>query len=47
LDHIKKPITFLVSRKGEQDSFARQLGVSSYPDAVMVYCKLKKVYHIG
>jgi thiol-disulfide isomerase/thioredoxin len=46
LDHIKKPITFLVSRKGEQDAFAKQVGVSSYPDTVMVYCKLKKVWHM-
>jgi hypothetical protein len=46
LDHIKKPITFLISKKGEQDGFAQQVGVASYPDTVMVYCKLKKVWHM-
>lgn len=46
LEHIKKPITFLVSKKGEQDNFAKQLGVANYPDTVMVYYKLKKVWHM-
>lgn len=46
LEHIKKPITFLISRKGEQDAFAKQAGVTSYPDTVMVYCKLKKIWHM-
>ena len=47
LDNLKKPITFLLSRKGEQDAYAKQVGVSSYPDTVMVYSKLKKVYQMG
>jgi hypothetical protein len=46
LDHIKKPITFLISRKGEQEAFAKQVGVEQYPDTVMVYCKLKKIWHM-
>lgn len=46
LEHIKKPITFLISKKGEQEAFAKQVGVSSYPDTVMVYCKLKKIWHM-
>jgi len=36
-----------VSNKGEQDAFARQTGVESYPDTVMVYCKLKKIWRMG
>lgn len=47
LEHIKKPITFLVAQKGEQDSFADQTGVSSYPDTVMIYCKFKKIWRMG
>lgn len=46
LEHIKKPITFLISKKGEQDTFAKQIGVENYPDTVMVYCKLKKIWHM-
>lgn len=40
-------MTFLVSNKGEQEAFATQAGVTSYPDTVMVYCKLKKIYRMG
>jgi len=40
-------VTFLVSNKGEQEAFATQTGVTSYPDTVMVYCKLKKIYRMG
>ena len=47
LDHIKKPITFLISKKGEQKSFEEQTGVSSYPDTVMIYCKFKKIWRMG
>jgi len=47
LEHIKKPITFLLANKGEQSAFADQAGVSSYPDTVMVYCKLKKIWRMG
>lgn len=45
--HLKKPITFVVSKKGEQTAFAEQLGVSSYPSAVMVYVKQKKLWNMG
>jgi hypothetical protein len=44
---LKKPITFLVSKKGEQDSFGKQVEVSSYPDTVMIYCKQKKLWRMG
>jgi thiol-disulfide isomerase/thioredoxin len=47
LEHIKKPVTFLVANKGEQSAFEHQAGVSSYPETVMVYCKLKKIYRMG
>lgn len=47
LKHLKKPITFVVSKKGEQDAFAEQLGVSSYPNTVMVYTKQKKLWNMG
>jgi len=47
LKHIKKPITFLVSQKGEQDAFAKQAEVTTYPDTVLVYCKLKKIWRMG
>jgi len=40
-------VTFLVSNKGEQEAFAAQTGVTSYPDTVMIYCKLKKIYRMG
>ena len=40
-------MTFLVANKGEQDAFAAQVGVTSYPDTVMIYCKLKKIYRMG
>jgi hypothetical protein len=40
-------VTFLVSNKGEQDAFTTQTGVTSYPDTVMIYCKLKKMYRMG
>lgn len=43
LEHIKKPITFLISKKGEQYAFAEQAGVISYPETVMIYCKFKKI----
>ena len=46
LEHIKKPITFLVSNKGEQNAFAEQTGVTSYPDTVMIYCKFKKIWRM-
>ncbi len=45
--HLKKPITFLLSQKGEQDAFAQQVEVSSYPDTVMIYSKLKKIWRMG
>lgn len=47
LEHIKKPVTFLVSKKGEQSAFAQQAEVSSYPDTVMIYCKFKKIFRMG
>lgn len=47
LEHIKKPITFLISKKGEQTAFAEQAGVVSYPDTVMIYCKFKKIWRMG
>jgi hypothetical protein len=45
--HLKKPITFLLSQKGEQDAFAQQVEVSSYPDTVMIYSKLKKIWRMS
>lgn len=36
-----------MSNKGEQEAFAAQTGVTSYPDTVMIYCKLKKIYRMG
>lgn len=47
LEHIKKPITFLISKKGEQSAFESQAGVTSYPDTVMIYCKFKKIWRMG
>lgn len=47
LKHIKKPITFLISKKGEQSEFAKQAEVTNYPDTVMIYCKLKKIWRMG
>ena len=47
MDNLKKPITFLLSKKGEQDAYAKQVGATSYPDTVMVYSKLKKIYQMG
>ena len=44
--YLKKPISFLISKKGEQEAFAEQVGVTSYPDTVMMYCKLKKQYRM-
>jgi len=35
-----------MSKKGEQDAFAKQVGVEKYPDTVMVYSKLKKIWHM-
>jgi len=37
----------LLSQKGQQDAFAKQVEVSSYPDTVMVYCKQKKLWRMG
>ena len=47
LEHIKKPITFLVANKGEQKAFEGQTGVTGYPDVVMIYCKFKKIWRMG
>jgi hypothetical protein len=33
--------------KGDQDAFASQVGVASYPDTVMLYCKQKKLFRMG
>jgi len=44
LKHLKKPITFLISKKGEQTKFAEQLGVETYPNSVLIYCKQKKLW---
>lgn len=47
MKHLKKPITFLLSQKGEQDAFASQVEVSSYPETVMIYSKQKKLWRMG
>lgn len=36
-----------MASKGEQDAFADQAGVVSYPDVVMMYCKFKKILRMG
>lgn len=36
-----------MSKKGEQDKFAQQAGVTSYPDTVLIYCKQKKLWRTG
>jgi len=37
----------LLSQKGQQDAFANQVEVSSYPETVMIYCKQKKFWRMG
>lgn len=45
--HAKKPITFLMVGPNEQTVFAKQTGVTAYPDTVLVYCKLKKIWRMA
>lgn len=47
MKHLKKPITFLISQKGEQDGFGQQVEVGSYPEVVMIYSKQKKLWRMG
>lgn len=41
--YLKKPISFLISKKGSQSAFESQVGVESVPATVMMYCKMKKM----
>lgn len=45
--YLKKPISFLVSKKGSQPEFEKQVGVESAPDTVMMYCKGNKMLRMG
>ena len=45
--YLEKPITFLVSKKGSQPAFEGQVEVTSAPETVMMYCKMKKFYKMG
>ena len=40
--YLKKPISFLISKKGSQPEFQKQVGVESAPETIMMYCKMKK-----
>ena len=41
--YLKKPISFLISKKGSQAEFEGQAGVESAPETLMMYCKMKKM----
>ena len=45
--YLKKPISFLISKKGSQPAFEGQVGVESAPETVMMYCKMKKMLRMG
>ena len=45
--YLKKPISFLVSKKGSQPNFEKHLEVTSAPETVMIYCKGKKMNKMG
>lgn len=45
--YLKKPISFLISKKGSQAAFEEQVGVDSAPETVMMYCKMKKSLCMG
>ena len=44
--YLKKPISFLVSKKGSQPQFEKNLEVTSAPYTVMIYCKGKKMNRV-
>ncbi len=45
--YLKKPISFLVSKKGSQPEFEKQVGVEAAPDTVMMYCKGNKMLRMS
>lgn len=45
--YSKKPISFLVSKSGTQSEFEKQVGVTSFPDTVMMYCKGNKMLRMS
>jgi len=44
---LKKPISFLVSKRGTHPDFEKEVGVGSNDDAVFIYCKQKKLFRVG
>lgn len=44
--YLKKPISFLIAKKGEQAEFESQAGIESWPSTLMMYCKGKKLLRL-
>jgi protein disulfide-isomerase A6 len=45
--HLKKPISFLVSKRGSEPGLEKQMGVGDVDDTVFMYCKLRKMLRLG